>query len=396
VSTEAAKKFRAKVRKLKREIKNLENEKNRAENERARILRNINLSARTRATSRFGVFAGRERRLREQRARRQINRPARSPDRLATAEQNRGESIQSGPSVARRAGRIFGGGLGRLRRRLQRTTTQRPRQTQEAQEPLRLAGGTINSGRGPPQPPRGGTPVADESEDYGWWTWVIIIIAILVAVSFLFTNPLNFISFLGPFWLVIIAVILLVIVISFSARGQNVNEFFRRIFETIRNFITGHWRLLLLIIAGVLLFYYALGPLLTSGTGTIIGALAATAWFRWVVAGLLIALGVYLFFKKGKDKDRPYPYRKFGILIIILAFLFGWLFEAVFNLVSGTFVDLSGFRWIISGALILWGLYLLLFKEKLRGRKIERHWFVINNLRNYFLVCSSIFFFCFV
>lgn len=323
-----------------------------ASERRARILRNIRASERGRLASRFGGFGKAEKIIQ--------NLKESAHARRASRFENFGESekrLQQQQEEFRRQREIAPAGVREWAedQRREVPSARIPTEISTENIPLVARVGT------PRQPPRSIIPLTGEGSRYGWWTWIIVILAILIAVSFLFTNPLNFISFLGPFWLVIIAAILLAIVLFFSARGKNVSLGW--FFSSIWTFLTDHWKLILIVIAILLLVYYSFGPLLASGVTEISGALAANAYFRWIIVGIFVVLGLYLIFKKGKDEKNPYPYRKLGIAIFVFAILFGWLYEALFDLIGVTFTDLYGFRWIISLVLGILGIWALVHKD---------------------------------
>ncbi len=217
-----------------------------------------------------------------------------------------------------------------------------------------------------PRQPRMRRPPSDffrTPAPYGRATWILVIIAIIVAISFLFTDPFGFVSFLGPFWMVILAAIGIGIVLFSVARGRNVDFFtlLGQIFLGIWNFIKKHWKLVVLIISGLLIFFYVAGPILGTGISGILSVLASSTGIRWIIAGVLAAFALYLIFKK---KGEKYPYRTLGIFILVASLFFGWLFGALYPLIVGTLADLFGLRWIVTLLLIGFGVALLFTKNK--------------------------------
>ena len=284
----------------------------------------------------------------------------------------RGGAIEGERNAAREgARRIFE----RLRTTRQQRSRERQRnrgQTNQQQirpPPTQTQAPTNQNQQPPPRQPRIRRPPSDffrTPSPYGRATWIIVIIAILIAILFLLTNPLGFVSFLGPFWMVILAAIGIGIVLFSVARGKNVDFFalLGQIFLSIWNFIKKHWKLIVLIISGLLIFFYVAGPILGTGISGILSVLASSTGLRWIIAGVLAAFALYLIFKK---KGEKYPYRTLGIVILVASLFFGWLFGAIYPLIVGTLADLFGLRWIVTLILVGLGIILLFTKSKAAG-----------------------------
>ena len=120
---------------------------------------------------------------------------------------------------------------------------------------------------------------------------------------------------------------------------------------------------MLIILAIILAFIYVASPFLTAGLGlAVIPVAFAVTWFRWVIAGIFGLLGIYLISKK--------KYRTLGIILVILAVLFGWLYSFLYSIISVSFADLFGLRLIVTLIFIILGFYFML-KTNNQGKHVN-------------------------
>ncbi len=191
---------------------------------------------------------------------------------------------------------------------------------------------------------------------------ILIIIGLLALAFILYSGSAFFIvagQFIGTFSAYFTQGILIVLIIASVIAGYFI----------YRSRLSSKTKTTLYIFLGLLFIgFLFLPPLFTAGASTFVAALAATAWFRLIFAGIFIALSIYLFFKK--DQKGNYPYRKFSIFLFILAILFAWLFESLYGLLALTGSDLFGLRLIVSLILGVLGLYLM-FKTNAQGKHVN-------------------------
>jgi len=177
--------------------------------------------------------------------------------------------------------------------------------------------------------------IKEEERGLGWIFIIIGIMLGLFAINFFF-------EVITPIFLSIVITFVIVLWIYFSEAIHKKDK----------------WKVFLpvLVIEAIYLTvtftgYQAQGLSFFAGASSLI---SSSLYLRWGIAALIFGLGAYLFFKQKNGKT---PYRTLGIILVVLALLFGLLFELVFDFFASTLVNSLGVISVLMVVLGLWALF---------------------------------------